>query len=318
VAAQKLTDTRLKDIESEKMHLTTLVKAIGHLRRLAVFSEQQLAQQFLVRREKFIKKEIGQIQAQEQNSYLFIARVLDFYRIQIFEVVAQYNAIFVTNDAKSAEMGNPGNNGLEIWISLRIEDLLKMIESELAKIIDCSIFTNLIKQAISCSQTLANVGVQFLGLFMNLVNERIMKIYEDNLQVAFEAAFNAFEKYQPSVSEEDLLRLGVIESVGASKLDFLIYPCIAVLLNGLNNAVFSLSMCAPINLCEAAILMTNLKLENFAKDFAEKISKNEKFSSDAEKICEVLSSNLIPKVLLDLYQIFDVPLNSVLRKSDTK
>lgn len=254
-------------------------------------------------------KQIELLRSNESNIYIFLARLLDFYRIHIFEVVVQFNAIFgIDNSSMNEELRHDGNC-LQLWISFRLQCLLDIFEKELNDIHDCSLLNNLINQVNTCSQSLGSIGADFQSFFMDIVFRQIMRVYEENLDEAIISALDSLDRYHPMVSEEELQKLGIIESVGSTKIEFLQFPIIAAIYNGVNFALFNLSMCAPLNLCESVVILTNKKLSHFCTEMKLKVSENEGFREHIARLNSIILEMLVPDVFHRIYQIFDMSAN---------
>eukprot|EP00475_Leptophrys_vorax_P024688 TRINITY_DN3411_c0_g1_i6.p1 TRINITY_DN3411_c0_g1~~TRINITY_DN3411_c0_g1_i6.p1 ORF type:complete len:345 (+),score=88.50 TRINITY_DN3411_c0_g1_i6:30-1064(+) len=165
---EKLKDNRLMELESDRMQLTHLLKLIGHLRRLNFFSDSELQQEFLNRRERYINKEIAKLRIEENNNcYLLISKFIDFHRVLLFEVIAQFNALFV-DELESVQQSSSTLN-LHRWVSTRIEVFLQDVDSELQKLTDSLLLGNILKQGLAAGLSLASVGADFRPLFTSMV-----------------------------------------------------------------------------------------------------------------------------------------------------
>ncbi len=94
------------------IQLPECLRVIGHLRRLAVFSEQELRLCFLQCREQWLCELVAGLH--DGNAYEYLKRLTDVHRLHLFDVVMQFKAIF--SDAQVCGKGG--------WVSLCVHFLL--------------------------------------------------------------------------------------------------------------------------------------------------------------------------------------------------
>jgi hypothetical protein len=112
------------------IQLPECLRVIGHLRRLATFSEHEMRLQFLKCREVWLKGIIDDLD--QSNPYEYLKRMADCHRVHLFDVVMQYRAIFY--DDTSGHEENTDGGLLYSWAVHRISTHLHVLQSVLPRI----------------------------------------------------------------------------------------------------------------------------------------------------------------------------------------
>ena len=74
------------------IQLPECLRVVGYLRRMAAFPEPELRLQFLRCREAWFSQLVAELD--DSDSYEYIKALTDVYRLQLFDVVMQYKAVF--------------------------------------------------------------------------------------------------------------------------------------------------------------------------------------------------------------------------------
>lgn len=297
-----LRDHRLAELETEKMHLTELLKLIGHLSRLGCFSPAQLRQEFLYRREKFIRKEIKKMKLGEANKYLYISKLLDFFRVHVFEVIAQYNALFVEASDQSGQLAT---KNLHVWIAFRIQSIMSDLADELTGINEISLMLNILKQGLACAHSLASVGVDFRALFVVQVEKRILQIYSNGMTFAVESAIDTLRTLEFKVPQDLLIKLGIQNEESSFVTQILEFPCLAALHNLINKAIVDLSSGTPLNLIDPVLETTQKSLEKFIAQVNEVGVELKLSEEDLGELFFAFGTFMIPNVFSLLGNVFE-------------
>eukprot|EP00884_Botryococcus_braunii_P004422 jgi/Botrbrau1/13981/Bobra.117_2s0011.1 len=86
------------------IQLPECLRVVGHLRRLAVFSESELRLHFLKCREEWLAEVVEELEV--GATYDYIKRLTDVHRLHLFDVIMQYRAIF-SDDVGPSDVGGP-------------------------------------------------------------------------------------------------------------------------------------------------------------------------------------------------------------------
>lgn len=89
--------------------LPECLRVVGYLRRLGAFPEPQLRTVFLACREAWFAGVVGELEEGDSGEY--VKALTDAYRLQLFEVVMQYRAVFFDRGDERPVSGVAGIEG---------------------------------------------------------------------------------------------------------------------------------------------------------------------------------------------------------------
>jgi hypothetical protein len=302
---EKLKENRLLELETDRMQLTHLLKLIGHLRRLNCFTDVELQQEFLNRREKYINKEIAKLRAEESNHYLLISKLIDFYRVFLFEVIAQFNALFM-DDAETPQQ-NSSTSNLHRWVSTRIELFLQEVDAELQKLTDSLLLGNILRQGLSAGLSLASVGTDFRPLFTALIDKAVLQIFTRNLQQASSHSVEILKKSHFYVSDDELHRLGIMDSGTTCPVDVLRFPSLAALYNDVMNAISDFSSCAPLRLYPKISIAFESSFSQHLEQLQASLPSSSKVDEHRVEMYYCIWKHLLPLFESTLKTVFKIP-----------
>lgn len=130
IAIGKMSDALLQELQAKKIPLTELLKVISYLRRMNLFSEQELRKQFLIRRERWFQNETDKLLLDFQtskNGYAYLTQLVDFNRLNLFEIITQFRALFVEGADETDQVKAGEGNILHLWVRYRIAELLNAL-----------------------------------------------------------------------------------------------------------------------------------------------------------------------------------------------
>ena len=275
------------------IQLPECLRVIGYLRRLGAFSEREMRLQFLVCREEWLVGVLQELEAPSTGDApgsvapaATMKRVSDIHRVNLFDIVMQYRAIFA-DDADDADVGaaNGGAGGggavgagagggfedsglLFSWAQHRIEVLLETVSTTLPLIDEGSTLASVLEHFIYCGQSLGRVGLDFRPMLVPLFEVRVTNLFREGLEVAISG-------FVMSLSSHKWMRLHTgsttssaaaggagsalpveqqqqqqQQSVGAGEVsspqELVEHPPLAVLLNGFLASLNELRHCVPL------------------------------------------------------------------------
>lgn len=246
---QKLLHKILQSLEQDNLDLSVLLQAMGYLRRIDVLSSKELREQFLRCRETWFDAEVEKLaqQTYSDNIYLFLSQLLDFTRLNLFEIVTQYNAIFVDEEGPDFQ-----GSVLHLWASKRLHVLTTTLNESLPRVNESQLLRNLLQQSMSCSRSLGNIGFDFSCLLPAIFETRVLTLFSEQVEAAHLSFQGSLKVYAPFVSESSLTSMGLdisapVDSTELSE-SILSFPYLAMYMNKLIEALNNLTLCAPLSL----------------------------------------------------------------------
>jgi len=226
------------------IHLPECLRVIGYLRRMSVFSEREMRQNFLQCREAWFASVVEELD--RDQSYDFLKRLTDCHRMHLFDVVMQYRAIFA-DDTSSADATSDG--GLVYsWAMHRVSAYLLEVESALDRIADGSALASVLDHCMYCGMSLGRVGLDFRGLLPSIFQKRIHAIVASALSRALEVLERSLHHHRwlalPAVSADTLV-YNASDDGASPPYSLMDHPPVAVFTNGVLAALNELRHCAP-------------------------------------------------------------------------
>lgn len=183
------------------VQLPDCLRAIGYLRRLGGFSEEQLRLEFLRCREAFIA---ATIEALDRSSpYDFLKRLTDAHRVHLFDIVMQYRAIFAVQERDDAQGkhedagGSFGGDALLLsWATRRIDAYLAELAALLPHIEDGGSLASVLEHCMYCGMSLGRVGLDFRGLLPPPFEECSKAMFTDGINAAAAAFDDALQTHR--------------------------------------------------------------------------------------------------------------------------
>jgi len=200
------------------------LKMLTHLRRLNVLSERELRILFLQSRCSYVQHQvIASVPRKSMSPYQYLSQVTDILKLQVFEMVTQYQALFPntavlsSSSSIAAHVGSPSSSGsspsimnspsatlsldaaveakkgaqaaesiVSVCITHLIYPYIELLKQDLQRITSGEEINNLMKQCLYCGQTLARIGADFRGLLVPLFVQRVRQMFEQQLNDAID------------------------------------------------------------------------------------------------------------------------------------
>lgn len=137
----------LKELYGD-IQLPVALKIIGYLRRINVYDETELRIKFLYARDAWLKNLVKEVTV--TNPLAYMGKLIEIYRINLFNTVTQYRALFADDDIVSLSSSSKQISGQETlndsdhrdfgdttiltsWISNKIDLFLSQLQDTLDK-----------------------------------------------------------------------------------------------------------------------------------------------------------------------------------------
>ncbi|RWS26939.1 conserved oligomeric Golgi complex subunit 8-like protein, partial [Leptotrombidium deliense] len=110
--------------------------------KLEAFTETQLRIKFLTARDAWLQCLIKEIPT--TNSLVYISKLTELYRVNLFDIITQYRAVFAGDDTTTPsirlyiqveDVNMKESSILPSWIHYKIESYLKQLETHLNELI---------------------------------------------------------------------------------------------------------------------------------------------------------------------------------------
>lgn len=164
------------------IQLAECLRLVGYLRRLNVFDEAEMKRSFLERRGMWIKGSLRELHS--NNAYEYLKKLTDVYRVQLFDVVMQYKAIF-SKDAKNKD-SLQGNDPLYSWSFKRILYYMSELQDNLTRLQDGGSIASVLDHCMYCGQALGRVGLDFRPIVFPLFEHATLHLFVDLVEVSNE------------------------------------------------------------------------------------------------------------------------------------
>lgn len=192
----------LKEMNTN-VQLPVCMKLIDYLRQTDRFTEEQLRVNFLLARDVWFQAAINKNTA-VVNSFTYISSITEVFRINIFDIVTQYRAIFPDIDsiegqkkglAMAGRAGNEYHNHkiINSWLLFKIEHYLRMLRTSLdASLQQASILPldTVIDHCFYFGLSMSKIGADIRPQLILIFNQFIASRF----QLRVEEANRKFEK----------------------------------------------------------------------------------------------------------------------------
>lgn len=260
---------------SSPVQLPDCLRIVGYLRRLALFDEHTLRRSFLASRESWISGLITDLD--DSHPYEFLKRLTDVYRLHVFDIIMQYNAIF-SDDIDGNN--NPSSSGsmssiLYSWADRRVTAYLAALAQYLPKISDGGGLASVLDHAMHAGASLGRVGLDFRPAIAPLFEQAALNMFENNVKtstVTFNAMLDAHKWVALSSSSSTTSSTAAAAASGSTTTPptaLMQYPPMAVYTNGLLVSLNELRHCALVSLKDKSAAVLQESLESVATALAE-------------------------------------------------
>jgi len=164
--------------------LPECLRAVGYIRRLSNFSDLELRTIFLSNRDEWISSLIHAID--ESNSFNYIKKLADVYRLQVYDTTMQYRTIFY-DVGKDPSTASASAAVFSSWARVRIQFLQQQVAQHLPLISEGGQLSAAAEHLGFCSTSLSRIGLDFAPLIEPLVSSAVLTLLAQNLAAADEA-----------------------------------------------------------------------------------------------------------------------------------
>ncbi|XP_064554152.1 conserved oligomeric Golgi complex subunit 8 [Drosophila montana] len=306
-----------------ELQLPKCLQIVGYLRRMQAFGDNELKLKFLQARDAWLTSCLDAIPKTDAQQHL--TKTIEITRINLFNIITQYRAIFPEGEHASKSAGlkqlhGVSCNGLrlfEAWLHNKINAFLLTLEEDLQRGIN-SIET-VLGQCMYFGLSFSRIGADFRALIAPIFVRVVRNKFESSIIKVNENFEQELEKFTLinkvslhtrkqldttalSGSEQDMESYAPPETL----LDF--YP-LAVLCNGYLNALNELRLCAPFAVATDVTCCLQRSLELVAKQVLafyrqeqQAFTRNER--ETFVKLCSCFAYDLVPYVQRCIHGVF--------------
>ncbi|OCT84475.1 conserved oligomeric Golgi complex subunit 8 [Xenopus laevis] len=273
-SAQLMLNQLLQQLRSN-IQLPACLRVIGYLRRMDVFTEAELRIKFLQARDSWLRSLQNSITT--DDPYFHLTKTIESCRVNLFDVITQYRAIF--SDEDPLLLPPPPTGTLPIsegaifhgWVLQKVTEFLQVLQNDLQRGVGGRL-DSLLGQCMYFGLSFSRVGVDFRGqlppIFQRVAAETFAK-----------AVHEAVEKFQEEMNMYTLISAPTV--LGSTihpvptpaaqpgtlqpPMVLLDFPPLACFLNNILVAFNDLRLCCPVALTEDVTTMLQDALEKVVK-----------------------------------------------------
>ena len=320
--SQAMMEQLLERLQSS-IQLAECLKVVGYIRRLGVFSDQQLRTEFLERRGKWIETCLDELDS--LNPYEYLKKTTDVHRLHVFDVVMQYAGIFSKDG--SQEGGAPLTDPLYSWSYKHMMRFLKEVQVNLPHIQDGGSLASILDHCMYCGVALGRVGLDFrpalipmfasaaLAMFQRLIciSDNVFKdMVGSHRWVALPSAVSRaveLSKKQDAEMMEDVNGDGKKGQTFEPPIVLVEHQPFAVYVNGILAAFNELRHCAPYIIQKDVAVVLRQSLHAVVDALVERESIG--FRKDEKdvfyKACDLVGSVMFPFILECYSRLYGSP-----------
>jgi conserved oligomeric Golgi complex subunit 8 len=239
-----------------------------------------------------------------QTAHQHLIKTIEVTRVNLFNIVTQYKALF--DDDFSKESNTKMNLIFNSWMHEKIDDFLRMLESDLAhcnsSLMDIS---SILGQCMYFGVSFSRIGVDFRAQLAPIFLKTITKYLNVSVIKAtkqFEMDMEHFTLINKDVSSYKRHTNEPTEDNANSPPESLLdFQPLAVYCNALLNIFNELRVCSPIAIVNPFVLALEVSLENIAKSILsfyrhEQQAFGMKEKENFLKMCSCFSFELVPYI----------------------
>ncbi|GAB6027418.1 conserved oligomeric Golgi complex component [Chamberlinius hualienensis] len=284
--------------------LPECLKVIGYLRRMNVFTEEELRIKFLHARDSWYQNIINVIPY--TDAYQHITKVIEASRVHLFDIITQYKAIFADDEPFTIVSKDTQYSYAAIlhgWVAIKISQFLSVLETDLQKDIGSRI-DSVLGQCMYFGLSFSRVGADFRGLLVPLFEDNVIKTFKAKM-VDTSNRFHITMQSYVLISPPTMLVSSVLASTAAAQdklhppLSILEFQPLVELCNNVLTAFNDLRILAPVsiagdiaNILQQCLMSTINVLVDYHK--AEESSMSTRENEIFVKFCSQHANVLLP------------------------
>ncbi|CAG2121404.1 unnamed protein product, partial [Medioppia subpectinata] len=182
----------LKDL-SVNIQLQNCLKIIGYLRRTDKFTETELRIKFLTSRDQWLSSMIKEIPA--NNPLIHITKVIETNRVNLFDIITQYRAIFadtdqivpqhytyygLTTQSTGGSGGRDFTDGAIInsWVLFKVNQFLDTLRADVKRCVNNEFghyypIESIVEPVFYFGLSMSRIGADFRPQLIPIINDAI-------------------------------------------------------------------------------------------------------------------------------------------------
>ncbi|XP_068941591.1 conserved oligomeric Golgi complex subunit 8 isoform X2 [Petaurus breviceps papuanus] len=237
------------------IQLPVCLRVIGYLRRMDIFTEAELRIKFLQARDAWLRSILTSIP--NEDPYFHITKTIEAYRVNLFDIITQYRAIFSDEDPLlPPAAGEPSVNESAIfhgWVLQKVSQFLQVLESDLQRG-GGSRLDSLLGQCMYFGLSFSRVGADFRGQLAPIFQQVALNTFKKALQEGvekFQDEMNSYTLISAPVALQSAIPAAIpMTQPGTLQppMGLLDFPPLACFLNNILVAFNDLRLCCPVAL----------------------------------------------------------------------
>nr|SVE93555.1 EOG090X04G7 [Scapholeberis mucronata] len=231
------------------------LKIIGYLKRMDVFTQEEIRLKFLQARDAWFRTTLDEIP--KEDAYQHVLKTVELSRVHLFDIATQYRAIFTDEDPLVLANQDPNTNESAIyysWIVQKITDFLAALQSDLPRVSPSSL-ESVFGQCMYFGLSFGRIGSDFRSLLVPLFSQVVFDRFElsvNKSESQFAEAMASFSPARTAIGSNVASSLMHTAQSSADQVQppyaLIRFTPLAELCNGLIAAFNELRMCAPVQL----------------------------------------------------------------------
>ncbi|XP_055837984.1 conserved oligomeric Golgi complex subunit 8 [Episyrphus balteatus] len=313
VAVESLWHTMLAQLVAQlktDLQLPKCLQIVGYLRRMQAFGNNELKLKFLQARDAWLTNSLNSIPRDDAQQHL--TKTIEVTRINLFNIITQYRAIFPDEDASSSLKANSLSSDagrlFQSWLHRKIANFLETLETDLLKGVNS--LDTVLGQCMYFGLSFSRVGADFRALMAPIFIRVIKQNFSNSIQGVnqnFERDLERYTLINKAASGIHNRRIELDQmNPPETLLDF--HP-LAALCNGYLNVLNELRLCAPIAIANDVTKNMQLSLEFVARKILSFYRQEQQAFSGNEreyfvKFCSCFAYDLIPYIQRCIHVLF--------------
>ncbi|XP_022649878.1 conserved oligomeric Golgi complex subunit 8-like isoform X1 [Varroa destructor] len=300
------------------VQLPACLRLIGHLRRMEMHSAHELKARFLETRGAWFDSLLIQAEAAgsdsqdlSQDAYSRLGRLLELYRVHLFDLITQYKAIFPAGQDEEADSGEEDICLFQGWLVSKIEGLLQQLRKSLAADPECRLDA-MISQCMYAGLSFSRVGADFRPLLTPIFQDALTTRCDAYLAKAHPQCLQMIQHLDLVAVRDtvDLNPASVDSFVTSAPASILVVPPLTVYCNALLSVFNELRVCPLASAIAYAVSSINAQLTEIAETirglhslWSENSSSSLSSSSSSltnaqqrgfQRLTEIFATDLVP------------------------